>query len=293
MELPIITLLKNSTQMTMLGFCAFLAIIPVIIWGYIFLKKHPEAKKLVFYTFLGGVLAVTPLLLYKFSWQFFPWVNAFIWTRNLNVDFLGLSSFMLVPVPILATFLLVGVIEEISKIFVVKVVDKKRFMSIDDAIELSIVAALGFVFVENMIYFYNIVTVRGLDQLMMPFIFRSIFSTFAHVMFSGIFGYFYGVAHFATPIYQQEIRKNRHPVITFLHKHFHFKKSAMFHDEKILEGLLAAVVLHAFFNIILEMEWTFLIIPFLTAGYLTLNYLLRKKENLKEYGKVGLTRTSK
>ena len=120
----------------------------------------------------------------------------------------------------------------------------------------------------------------------MPFVFRSIFSTFAHVMFSGIFGYFYGVAHFASPILQKEIREGRHKLINLLHKIVRFRRITLFRDEKILEGFLIASFLHAFFNIFLEMGWTIIITPYLMSGFFMLNYLLRKKENMKKYGTV-------
>ncbi|MFC1655887.1 PrsW family intramembrane metalloprotease [Patescibacteria group bacterium] len=279
-------------QSAAIGICVLLAFLPVIMWGYIFLKKHPEAKKLVIITFIAGMVSVAPLLAYKYLWQFFPWINAFIWTRNLNADILGLSSFMLIPLPILVTFMFVGVIEEVSKIISVRVVDNKAIRSIDDAIELCIVAALGFAFIENIIYFNNIAAVRGMDQLFFPFIFRSLFSTFAHVMFSGIFGYFYGVAHFAEPILKEELRNKRHPIMKLFHKIFHIRRPVLFHHEKIVEGFVIASLLHAFFNIFLEMEWAFMIIPFLAGGYATLVYLLKKKENLKKYGKLASIRTS-
>lgn len=281
------------TKLTIIILSVILAFIPVFLWGYHFLQKHKELRKLVVITFVSGALAVTPLLLYKYLWDFFPWINAFVWTRNLSVDFLGLSSLMLIPIPIIMTFLLVGVIEEISKIYTVKLVDKDRIRSIDDAIEFAIIAGLGFAFVENSIYFYNILTSRGFEEFVFPFVFRSLFSTFAHVMFSGIFGYFYGVAHFAQPILQKEIRENRHPIIKWLHKVSHFKKETLFHEEKILEGLIAAVLLHAVFNIFLEMEWIFLIAPFLLGGYLILDYLLSQKENMKNYKKLLPVRTSR
>ncbi|MFC1810712.1 PrsW family intramembrane metalloprotease [Patescibacteria group bacterium] len=269
-----------------------LAFIPIFMWGYHFLKKHPEVKKYVLITFIGGALSVTPLLLYKYMWNFFPWINAFVWTRNLNVDFLGLSTIMLVPFSVLVTFLLVGVVEEVSKMFAVKIVDKPLFRSVDDAIEFAIIAGLGFAFIENAIYFNNIIVNRGFEDLMFPFVFRSLFSTFAHVMFSGIFGYFYGVAHFADPILKKEMREKRHPIIKFFHKHFHFKRKVMFHDEKVLEGLVVASVLHAMFNVFLEMEWIFAIVPFLFIGYMILSSLLEKKENMKIYKKLLPVRTS-
>ena len=273
--------------------CTILGLIPILIWGYIFLRKHHERKKIVLLTFIGGIVSVTPLLVYKFSWQFFPWINAFLWTRSLNTDLLGLSSFILIPIPVLVTFMVVGVIEEISKLLSVKLVDNGVIKHIDDAIELCIIAALGFAFIENIIYFYNISLIRGIHELAGPFIFRSLFSTFAHVMFSGIFGYFYGLALFADPLYREESRKNRHPIIKWLHKYFHLKKEVLYRDEKILEGLIIASALHAFFNIFLEMGWSYLIVPFLFMGYLILNYLLKKKENLKNFGSIIPVRTDK
>jgi RsiW-degrading membrane proteinase PrsW (M82 family) len=281
----------NFSESLIWAICILLALIPIIAWGYIFLKKHPEKRRLVFITFVAGSLSVTPLLLYKYLWQFFPWINAFVWTRNLNTDILGISSIMLIPIPVLFTFMIVGIIEEVSKIFAVTIVDRKLFKSIDDAIEFSIIAALGFAFIENIIYFQNIVIMRGIDDLFFPFIFRSLFSTFAHVMFSGIFGYFYGVAYFAEPILQEEIRSKRHFLLKFFHKIFHIRRPVLFHHEKLLEGFVVASSLHAFFNIFLEMEWTFLIVPFLFSGYLILNFLLKKKENLKKYGKLAEVRT--
>ena len=71
-----------------------------------------------------------------------------------------------------------------------------------------------------------------------------------------------------------------------IHNIFHFKKEGIFYKEIILEGLLISIGLHAIFNIILEMNLNFLIVPFLVAGYKTLNYLFNKKENHKNYGKV-------
>lgn len=270
-----------------------LAFVPIIIWGWYFVKKHPEARKMVILTFIAGALSVTPLLLYKFLWNFFPWINAFIWTRNLNVDLLGLSPLMIVPISVLATFLLVGVIEEVAKISAVKFMDKDKFRSIDDAIEFAIIASLGFAFIENSLYFYNIITSRGFEDFVFPFVFRSLFSTFAHVMFSGIFGYFYGVAHFASPILKKELKEKQHPILRFFHKYFHLKRKAMFHDEKILEGLLVAASLHSLFNVFLEMEWVFVIVPFLFIGFLILSYLLENKENLKNLNKLLPVRTSR
>ncbi|MBU0668056.1 PrsW family intramembrane metalloprotease [Patescibacteria group bacterium] len=260
-----------------------LAIIPACIWGYIFWKKQVGQKKMLFQTFVAGAVFVTPLLLYKYLWQYFPWINAFQYTKNLGADIIGFSSFQILPLNVIVTFMLVGVIEEIAKLLAVKTTDKKRICSIDDAIEMAVMAALGFAFLENILYFYHIMEARGVDGIVYPFIFRSLFSTFAHIMFSGVLGYYYGMALFATQEMQDKHNRKRWPIIRIISQIFHFKKNVLFHHEKITEGLIIAISLHAVFNIFLEMNWTFLIVPFLTGGYILVSYLLERKESHKVY----------
>lgn len=265
-----------------------LALIPAFIWGYIFYKKQPEKKSLVVITFISGAIAVIPILGYKWLWQFFPWINAFQYTVPFQQDIIGLTRFAMIPLSVLLTFMIVGVIEETMKIWGVKVIDKNKFRHIDDAIEFCIIAALGFSFTENILYFYNIWMNQGIENLFIPFLFRSAFSTFAHIMFSGIYGYYYGVAHFAKPILQEEIRQKRFFWTKLIHKIFHIRKSRLFHEEKLLEGFLISVTFHAIFDVFLEMDWTFLIVPFLTGGYIALSYLFAKKENHKRYDKLHI-----
>jgi len=264
-----------------------LACVPAMAWGYIYYNKHPEKKSITAFTFFIGALAVFPILIYKFLWQFFPWINAFKVAENYKEDLIGLTNFIAIPLSVIITFMLVGIIEEIMKMNSVKMADaQEEIKDIDDSIEFFIIAALGFSFTENILYFYNIWISHGASDLFIPFLFRSTFSTFAHIMFSGILGYYYGIAHFAAPILQEEIINNRNHWTIGLHKIFNIRKSKLFYQEKILEGLLVAVGLHALFNIFLEMNFIFLIIPFLTGGYLCLNYLFKKKENHKQFGKL-------
>lgn len=263
-----------------------LASIPALIWGHIFYQKHPESRRLILYTFIIGAIAVFPILFYKFLWQFFPWINAFRIADFYHEDVIGFSNLTFLPLSVIITFMIVGIIEEIMKLVGVKIIDDDQFKNIDDSIEFFIVAALGFSFTENILYFYNIWLTQGAEHLLMPFFFRSSFSTLAHLIFSGILGYYYGIAHFAAPILQEEIRANRRHWTIFLHKILSLRKESLFFQENIMEGLLISIGLHAIFNIILEINLTFLIVPFLIAGYLSLNYLFTKKENHKNYNKL-------
>ncbi|MBT4917072.1 PrsW family intramembrane metalloprotease [Candidatus Peregrinibacteria bacterium] len=280
---PVVKAMPQGAQI--IGSIA-MASIPAVVWGVIFYKKNPEKKNLTAITFFVGALAVFPILLYKFLWQFFPWINAFRIADFYKNDLIGVSNLMWIPLSVIITFMIVGIIEELMKLLSVKLVDDDEIKSIDDSIEFFIIAALGFAFTENILYFYNIWITQGSQNLFLPFVFRSSFSTFAHLIFSGILGYYYGVAHFAKPILQDEIKQNRHKWIVKLHKMFNLKKSRLFHEEKMLEGVLIAVGLHAIFNIFLEMNMTFLIVPFLVAGYMAINYLFAQKENHKQYGKM-------
>ena len=283
LRMPYYTIIK-------LVMATVLAIVPALAWGYIFWKKQVGKRSMVLRTFIVGALFVVPLLTYKYLWQYFPWLNAFEYTHPLKDDLVGFSSLGFIPLEVIATFMIVGVIEEITKLWAVKLTDKKTICSIDDAIEMFIMAALGFSFAENMLYFYNIITSKGVDSIIYPFVFRSLFSTFAHVMFSGVLGYFYGLAIFATDVVKDKHNEKKWPITKFFARLFHLKKDVVFHEEKITQGLLIAITLHAVFNIFLEMNWTFFLVPYLTGGYIYLNYLLEKKDYHKVYALVDNNR---
>lgn len=263
-----------------------LACVPAYIWGYIFYQKNPEKRAATALTFVVGALAVFPILIYKFSWQFFPWMNAFKFAENYRNDIIGFSNAITLPLSVIITFMIVGVIEENMKFTSVRMIDDDEIKNIDDSIEFFILAALGFAFTENILYFYNIWLAEGPSHLLLPFLFRSTFSTFAHLLFSGLLGYYYGIAHFAGPVLQEEIRAKNRFWSKIPKKILFFRREKLFHEEKLLEGLLFAVGLHALFNIFLEMSLTFMIVPFLVGGYVTLTYLLDMKENHKNYGKL-------
>ncbi len=283
---PLPKLIMSSHNITYIALAGLLALVPALFWGVIFYKKQPENKVTTLRLFVGGAISVAPLLLYKYLWQYFPWINAFLYTNTFQDDMIGFANLKLLPLDVLFTFMIVGVIEEIAKLSAVRMTDHKKIDSITDCIEYFIIVALGFAFAENIIYFYNIIQVRGMDSVFLPFIFRSLFSTFAHVMFSGIFGYYYGLAKFAGPVLEESYNRDKWPVLRYLVALLHLRRTKTFHDQKIFQGLLIAVVLHAFFNIFLEMNWTFLIVPFLTVGFILLSYMFDNRRMEKHYQEI-------
>lgn len=276
----------SFTVILQVGGSILLGIVPVLIWTYIFHNKLPGNRRLTLLTFFVGATAVFPILFYKYLWQYLPWLNAFKYAEGFESDIIGLNRVISIPTSVLLTFLIVGIIEEVMKNAAVRIVDdKETTKDIDDAIELSIVAALGFSFTENIMYFHAIWMQQGPENLMLPFVFRSIFSTFAHIMFSAIFGYYYGIAFFAKGYLIENRRTIKWPRL--LQNIFGIQKEEIFSVSKWVEGFIIATVLHAIYNIFLEMNWTFLLVPFLGIGYVYVNYLLKKKENHKRLGQIA------
>ena len=221
----------------------------------------------------------------------------------------GLSGFSLgetIGWTILATFwssVMVGFLEEFAKHLVVRFTNERYFKSIGSVIEFSIMVALGFAFFENIVYFVDKIWLspcsvedvqnnlclfnvqsgtyqHNVGIILQPFVLRSLFSTLAHILFSGIFGYFYGLAYFATEEHKSDLLSKQHWWMSnLLNRFLHFRKTTIFHEQKITEGLLIAMFYHGFFNFILDRGITWLIIPNLLVGYLFLSYLLYKKEN--------------
>jgi len=276
-----------------IAFCFLLALIPALAWGIIFYRKSPKDKKVVLATFIGGCLTVFPIVLYQMSLEQELDLGLFTIRFRDMLSFFGAMRTENLYKSVVLTYVFVGVLEEVVKHLIIKVLDDDKLQSVDDSIELSIVAALGFAFVENIMYFLSIWNSSGFNALILPFIFRSVFSTFAHVLFSGVFGYYYGVGHFAHPILQREEKTKKHPILKFIHKVLHMKKDTLYHEEKIMEGLLIAVLLHAGFNFALEMGWMFLLIPYLFLGFYFLSQLIERKENHIKYEMICEFRTSK
>lgn len=176
-------------------------------------------------------------------------------------------------------FVIVGMLEEFIKHLVLRFADDEKIHSVDDALEYSIIVALGFVFVENILYLDKVLSGSPSTLLLGMFILlRSTVSVLAHVCFSAIFGYFYGIARFAKAFYRKEKLMGQHPIIHKLHQCLHMKGETLFHQEKMLEGMLFAMLLHAVFNSLLEYEKITIIIPMIGLLLINLLTLFHKKQ---------------
>lgn len=181
-------------------------------------------------------------------------------------------------------FVVVGMLEEFVKYLMLRFADEDKITSVSDAISFAIIVALGFAFIENIIYLARFwESANGnLASFSAFYLLRSSISVIAHVCFSAILGYFYGVARFSTEIYKEESRQNQHPILRWMHKILHIKGSVLFHEEKLLEGMLLAMIVHAIFNTFLELGQILLIFPLLFVLFaVVLNLLHRKSTHIR------------
>ncbi len=186
-------------------------------------------------------------------------------------------------------FMLVGVLEEFIKHLVLRFADENKIHSVGEAVQYAIVVALGFAFMENILYFHSIgnLALLSTQEVALLVGLRSLVSVGAHVGFSAILGYFYGIAKFSSEIYQKEAAENRHPFIEKFHQIMHLKGSVLFHEEKMMEGAILAMLLHGVFNSLLEFGLIGFVFPYIFILIVVVMHILHRQEHLRLQGRIA------
>jgi len=173
--------------------------------------------------------------------------------------------------------------EEYSKHLVVRFTDDESIRSIDDAIEFSIIVGLAFAFAENvLLYFPRFLAEQNMAMLLM----RSTLTVLMHAVASGIFGYFYGLAHFSS----YEVRSGhtaRGPLYRLLHQVFLFRRERLYHEAKMFEGLILAGSFHATYNLAASQGRVGIMLGLVGGGSAFLYYLLGQKANRVRIGEIA------
>ncbi len=247
-----------------------LATVPVLIWLICLLRKtHRRFLQAVI--FFLSIFTVTPVLLiqhfsgYLQNFEFYRYILARM--ENTTLIFLLLFTFA-------------GAIEEIAKQLIVRAVDKYKniIQTINESISFSLVAALGFSFGENIYYFYNIQTQLGTDNLLQAVIFRGIFTTCAHLIFSGFFGYYYGIAKFSMHIMEHNrITGEKHSFTRGIADLLDISDCDAYRQLMILKGALIAITMHVVYNFLIEINQLLLVICYILLSAIMLRQLLFKK----------------
>lgn len=250
-----------------------LAAFPVFVWLRLIHREGNE-RSLYVKTFLVGTLAVVPPFILIFLFQRFP---------ELDIYSLISQSVEQVALAALLTNIVVGIIEEIAKNIIVRVIDKRHpeyFQTIGSALKLSICAGLGFAFAENIFYFYNVWTNPYFTarDVFATFVFRSIFTMCGHMVFSGIFGYYFGIGKFSADLTELERWRGKGlRFAKFLSRLTGRMTFQIVRELKNLKGLLIAMGLHMAFNVSLDLEHKLPAILIVVGGALYVVYLLQTK----------------
>ena len=198
------TSLQNATPSPIL--LIIVSFFPGVLWVWFFYRKdkhQPEPIFLITKTFIYGSLAVFPAAFLEAPFR----------------PFVAEKSSGLLRIFIITT-LVIGVIEEMAKFIAVRlaVYDHVEFDEIVDGIIYSVTSGLGFAALENLFYSVKFGISVGL--------FRAFITNLAHASFSGISGYYLGLAKFS----------KENTIIT------------------LGKGLISAIVLHGIYDFLIIAE---------------------------------------
>ncbi len=246
------------------------ALIPAFIWCRLFLRYHEERMGTVLLMFFSGMLATAPILFYDalvrhgVMLQFFLFrlePESFNQTSQTFVSgqLSDGSTMNMILATSLLSYAIVGLIEEVSKYWVITRSGRTLFCSIDDVMQLSIMAAIGFAFAENVVnpaYFTSFVQnylmntdSRDITSFLSNVMGRSVLTTMVHIVATGVMGYFLGLSLFAGPyLSSRHARGKAYRFLSFIRRVLRLKEVSVFRTEMIVTGLLSAIFIHGLFN---------------------------------------------
>jgi RsiW-degrading membrane proteinase PrsW (M82 family) len=271
----------NQDQLIHIGIVTALAAVPTVIWFILLFKGRKTSRWPLLLAFFLGTLTVLPLMGLEYLWLWFPALDVYR-AIETNIADATIAAF--------AALVVVGILEELVKSGVVRAIDKTKIgiQTVNDAVRFSILAGLGFAFVENIFYFYYIWQGAGFAGLIFPMVFRSIFTVCAHMVFSGIFGYFYGIAKFSQPIMETKLwMGERSKLIQLFSKILGTNEAKALQQYMLVKGLFLAMILHAGFNFFLEFEMLIPVLCIVGGGFAYLLYLLARKAGAITFTSTG------
>jgi len=175
-------------------FLIFFSLLPIVFWFLFYLNKRFVPSRLIFIAFLEGLLlfAAVYFLEEKVISYFFP---------NLWNYFLKFGQFSLLEIPFylfIFIFLIVAPLEEIPKFFVLKRTISKsgNVNQIIDGIQLGIIFGIGFASGENFLKFSHALEILSDSSFGFVLLLRLFVSTLAHIVYSGVMGYYLCLARF-------------------------------------------------------------------------------------------------
>lgn len=153
-------------------------------------------------------------------------------------------------------YVVVAFIEEASKHFNFLQSSILQITTIKDGVLFAIFVALGFAFIENILYFYPLYQQGGISsELLKVYFFRSIFSVIVHVICSSVVAYYFSKAY-----------------ITYKGKDLSIPYIKMFGY-----GIGVSVLLHLIYDVALSVWFGFIMFIYFIFGYLYVSSIFYKE----------------
>jgi hypothetical protein len=264
----------GDEQVTVRLIAAGVALMPAIIWCRLFLRYHWERRGVVVLLFLSGILATVPILFYDALVRRGVEMH-FLFFRIQPESFSQTAQQVVMQhaavgggdgrmMALLISYLFVGLIEEVSKYWVISRSGQRLFTSIDDVLQLSIIAAIGFAFAENVVnpvYFTAFVrdflfhgAAPDVSAFISNVLGRSVLTSMVHIVSTGVMGYFLGLAIFAGPyLAEQRMQGRLFRILNGLHRLLRLPEVSLFRVQMLATGLIAAIGLHGLFNFLVTL----------------------------------------
>lgn len=278
------------------------ALLPVCVWTRLVYKERikqleTDAEKrrekwILLIVFLLGTLTVPLLQLYYQYLQAHPNLDYYTKLSQTLIDVDG-DDRLYRTVTIIIDALLEEIIKISLMVFFVRIM--KLVRTIGDAISFSVLAGLGFAFMENIVFFVSVYTdpTKTLLVFVNVVIFRTIMLNVGHMTFSGIFGYFYGLSKFSLPVSEEQWWEGqKFPLFQFFSKIFRRPMYEVFAMALVYEGLVLAMMTHATFNSFLEFNLRDYAIYLIIATSIYVYYLTQRKAGHMVLAALGRHRMS-
>ncbi|PIV90115.1 hypothetical protein COW46_04450 [Candidatus Gracilibacteria bacterium CG17_big_fil_post_rev_8_21_14_2_50_48_13] len=235
-------------------------LLPAAIWAWFYTSRDPskEPRVLLLFAFVVGGLMTLPVML----------INSLAGTFGAGIFPWKLAAMV---IPVLGAALVEELVKHTGVLFVMRQ-DRLAHDEVLDGIIYAVIVALGFAFVENIVYIWLSLWNAGTltFDVVSVFILRSLLSMFAHTVFSGFFGYYYALGYIEPQLRREAhdrqaltlrsaMKGTRISALSFAatakvlrggHDHFvEMKKSTSF--QLVLEGMWLAAILHMLYNLFL------------------------------------------
>lgn len=220
-----------------------------LFWGFFWKKLN--LVKIYFKNFLVFLFFIFVLSLFLILLNFLlKWVDFSI-SSPINFWNIVFNTFKL----IIFYYLIVAFIEEAAKHFNFLQSSVLYIKSVRDWVLYAIFVALGFSFIENLLYLWNYYSVYWTSfELLKLYFFRSTFSIVVHILSSSVIAYYFSKA-----------------LILYRDKDLSFSYLKIF-----CFGLIVSIFLHLFFDVALSLGFMFIIFIYFVWGYLYVSGIFYK-----------------